>query len=80
MNDGERCENCRFWKDMSDDENVHGECRRRPPIVNNLVLRENCDGDDSGFAYDEIRHVTAWCWPMTAPASWCGEWQAKEDV
>ena len=71
------CENCRFWNDTSDDENDRGQCRRRPPIVNDVVLRELSEPE--GSAYDEIKFPIAWHWPITCSDDWCGEFQRDFD-
>lgn len=70
--DGERCGNCRFWKEHEDfnddnDEEIvllgEGVCRRYPP----MSLVENPTKDHHSFS--------CWAYPVTHLREWCGEWQ-----
>lgn len=66
----EQCSNCRFWRGFpaeGDDEEVHGVCRRYPPVFSGRP--EHSDFSDN------------WNQPITANYEGCGEWKpptAKE--
>ena len=60
----ERCDGCRFWLEVYEDENEGaGICRRFPP----RSLTEPIDGD---YAH----------WSRTGASDWCGEFRAKADA
>ena len=60
---------CRSSDDLTDgdwDECLEGECRRRPPVVGDLV-QDSRDPSDSWRAYGEFPRVLA--------ADWCGKFK-----
>ena len=59
------CEHCMYF--VRDDllEYAHGECRKNPPTVGNLVPDFNLDTWTIGV------------WPLVKKKNWCGEYQGK---
>lgn len=81
----EHCQTCRFWKPMDeateeakacaqrgepvDLEDMPGQCRRFPPVLDPTWDSERVDGGPESFS-------NWWVHPVTTGEIWCGEYRA----
>lgn len=70
MTDDYMCRTCRYLhRDERPEYELHGYCRRYPPIITEQVTFGG-----SGADYYSQR------WPWMNPTDWCGEWKGIEHV
>lgn len=63
----ERCERCRFWEFIKNDE---GWCNRFPPSIPHTAGQE----ETTTLGYSMYMGL----WPVTVSTSWCGEFQPRK--
>lgn len=75
------CAGCRFWDRY--DGGAHsfstdkGDCRRRPPVISETLLKQRMPGRGISITDQEIELdvYVASAFPVTHGESWCGDFE-----
>lgn len=75
----EACCKCKFWITREDENGLHGNCKRFPPVLDVLQVEFARDNgySDTDFAKDCILW---WAQPKTSHEEWCGEFVLRHGV
>ena len=73
QDNGQFCENCKFWNPFGDDEDI-GWCMRHAPVIVSAMCDISYD-DRSGIFLMSENALNATQHPVTHISSSCGEWE-----
>ena len=74
QDNGERCENCKYWRGFEDDNLQTGWCQRLAPVIVSAACVVSEDSNTKRFiGWEDVFNATEH--PITHCSSDCGEWQ-----
>lgn len=81
MEDEENCGNCIFWKDRSPSGDAEAPCKRFPPVLNVVQLRQDLkEAMGRRDVIEATNNMVPWYFPTTTWDDWCGEWKARKEA
>ncbi len=68
----DRCDSCRFWTRLQDDQPL-GKCRQKPPTIILIGMQQHP-------VTARAVPITDTFWPITPESEVCGAWAVKPDA